>query len=512
MRSGLFSGFLALVTAVGAAAQTSGGPQYTLQTGTRIVLTDVTVLDAQGNPVHGLKQSDFSIYDDGKPQGVASFEEHMGQSQPILQEASERPGIYSNAAMKHLPAVMNVWLLDTTTISLVEQMFLMHELTDLINALPAEEPVAIYWRAGIAVNLLQNFTSDHGLLLAAIHQAMPRMVNQDAQDTTDIDTLEQMIAALSQLPGRKNMLWFSGGSSAALLHNPDEAPPGLNLRPVYDGMQRDRIAVYPIDVRGLMWENGMTYRQQHLMMQATADATGGQAFYNDSGLVEGVSRFISTDGSYYTVTYRPDDLHNSHKWHKVEVKVAGNYHLSYREGYFDDDANQEPQLYAQAKKPVLADGKPAELPNTQLEPILFEARVIAARELPDDVAAAMREGKDVTRAAGHGRTEYLIRYFVPPSAFQQSVTNGQGQVMVGTAILAVNDFGRPVGHGLQVYKLNFDPKQVATQPNGKLTVDQVIALPHGHNFVYLAVWDTATGRLGTIQLPLTVEKAQKASK
>jgi hypothetical protein len=34
---------------------------YSLQANSRVVLTDVTVTDKKGNPVHGLKASDFRI-------------------------------------------------------------------------------------------------------------------------------------------------------------------------------------------------------------------------------------------------------------------------------------------------------------------------------------------------------------------------------------------------------------------------------------------------------------------
>jgi hypothetical protein len=38
-------------------------PEYTFQGGTRIVLTDVTITDRNGNPVHSLKAYDFQIFD-----------------------------------------------------------------------------------------------------------------------------------------------------------------------------------------------------------------------------------------------------------------------------------------------------------------------------------------------------------------------------------------------------------------------------------------------------------------
>jgi hypothetical protein len=84
-------------------AQTNapGSPQpgYTFQTNSRVVLTDVTVTDAKGNPVRGLPQSAFQIFEDNQPQRIASFEEHSGAVAPVALPAAKR-GVYSNVRGK----------------------------------------------------------------------------------------------------------------------------------------------------------------------------------------------------------------------------------------------------------------------------------------------------------------------------------------------------------------------------------------------------------------------------
>ena len=55
---------------------------YTLQAHVREVITDVTVTDRYGNPIHGLSESAFHILDNGKPQRIATFEEHTG-AEPV---------------------------------------------------------------------------------------------------------------------------------------------------------------------------------------------------------------------------------------------------------------------------------------------------------------------------------------------------------------------------------------------------------------------------------------------
>src|SRR5579884_2071449 len=48
--------------------------QFTLKTSTEIVLVNVTVRDKDGNFIRDLKQSDFSVLEDGKPQSIVSLD------------------------------------------------------------------------------------------------------------------------------------------------------------------------------------------------------------------------------------------------------------------------------------------------------------------------------------------------------------------------------------------------------------------------------------------------------
>ena len=84
---------------------TSPQPGYTIQTGTRVVLTDVTVTDETGNPVRGLPVSAFQVLDNKKKERIESFEEHAGTSAVALPASSY--GVFSNDYLLHLPSVLN---------------------------------------------------------------------------------------------------------------------------------------------------------------------------------------------------------------------------------------------------------------------------------------------------------------------------------------------------------------------------------------------------------------------
>jgi hypothetical protein len=75
-------------------------PSYTLQVNSRVVLTDVTVTDKQGNPITGLTGNDVRLIDNAKPQKPASFEEHRQQASELM-EVSATPGRFSNDFQRH---------------------------------------------------------------------------------------------------------------------------------------------------------------------------------------------------------------------------------------------------------------------------------------------------------------------------------------------------------------------------------------------------------------------------
>ena len=81
-----------------------------------------------------------------------------------------------------------------------------------------------------------------------------------------------------------------------------------------------------------------------------------------------------------------------------------------------------------------------------------------------------------------------------------------GQVLrIGAAIVVLNGYGRLVEHVTQDFTLTFHGDKLAASPNAVVSFDQTINLSQGDCHVLVAVWDLQTGRLGTVQMPLTVK-------
>src|SRR6202171_6784886 len=71
----------------GLAQQQTGEGTFTMKVQTDIVLTNVVVRDKKtGEVVKGLKQSDFTILENGKPQTIASFDYQNVDEAAVLNE------------------------------------------------------------------------------------------------------------------------------------------------------------------------------------------------------------------------------------------------------------------------------------------------------------------------------------------------------------------------------------------------------------------------------------------
>src|SRR6201987_2340381 len=76
-----------------AAQQSAGGGTFTLKVESDIVLTNVVVRDKKtGEVVKGLKASDFTIFENGKPQTIASFDYQNVDEAAVLRENSTVTG------------------------------------------------------------------------------------------------------------------------------------------------------------------------------------------------------------------------------------------------------------------------------------------------------------------------------------------------------------------------------------------------------------------------------------
>lgn len=510
-------------------------PVLTLHAESRIVLADVTVTDKHGNAVRGLKESDFEVFDNGRQQRISSFDEHDGSVQQAYTAPPAATGTATNS-YKNLPPVLNVILIDTTNLELPDQMYLRIQLTKFLKNLPPNQPLAVFDRHGDFTVLLQPFTADHALLQAAVARAIPRIPLGGREYRRDPDTLRQIGAYLAEIPGRKNVLWFSGGSTAYLLYGLTALTAGASvgpapnsaaaaaaaaasapatsvsaagggddpdeLREVYDELEAARIVIYPVDARGLTTSGDVALPTQQSQMQETAESTGGQAFFNNNGLAAIASHVVATDSTSYTLTWSPQDFQYNGKWHSIRIVTRNpDYHLSYRRGYFADKSQPIKPNGRQYTK-LVAGGATITAPDLRSTPLVFEATVH-----PASAAAADQSFVQLHSAtpAPRGASAFAVDYSLSTDMLTPAVVEGSSRDTAIFAILALDTDGNRVGQQINAVRFSVP----SGSPARKLQVEQQIDLPKGSDFLALSVWDPVSGHIGTLQLPVKVGSKSK---
>jgi hypothetical protein len=186
--------------------------------------------------------------------------------------------------------------------------------------------------------------------------------------------MNQIARYLAAIPGRKNLIWFSGSfpidilpDTSGTLSNPFIAVASSEdeFRDTVALLGRSQVSVYPIDARGLMtspvfqatttrnYANPKTGVQrmnqdqqkffsdtvaEHATMNQMADATGGKAFVNTNGLTQAVATAIDEGSNFYTLSYTPTNSARDGKLRKIKIEVARpGVNLAYRKGYYADD-------------------------------------------------------------------------------------------------------------------------------------------------------------------------------
>ncbi len=543
----LIARFLALVLCLCVPAYAQTPPNtpntqenYTFSTGTRLVITDVSVTDSSGHAVHGLKESDFHLSEDGKPEEIRSFDEQQRSAQGMPIAPALPKGVYSNVAIGALPRTTNVLLIDPFNTNITDQMYLRIQLLRSIAGFAGKDAVAVFAvNSGHGALLLQDFTSDPALLRAAVARELPRVVSNGGNAVEHFEdalgTLSAISAYLSRIPGHKNLIWYSTYFPFA------QQPEGFisidyNLQKqelvhIYNQLSLDRVSVYPVNTAGPDPTRQPPLSQEAAMDQI-AQFTGGHAFYNRNDLGRIANIAIDSGSEYYTLSYTPKDFVADNKFHKIQVNVDGGpYTLHYRSGYvaFDEKEDASTTLSSgrlnetDADLNVLADG--GRLPRTSdkafstdsltdykapgpaVASILFEARIVPASEVPGwQTLPPARDQKG--RVIGSAKDEPFVIEYSALSKDLRFVPTPEGKQHAELIVVAMayTETAEVVGTAIDRIQINYSPSQMEIADRTGTPVRQQIRLPHRSLYVALSLIDNLSGHTGALELPYTASK------
>ncbi len=346
-----------------------------------------------------------------------------------------------------------------------------------------------------------------------------------------LDAFQTLTRTVAGYPGRKNLIWLSGAFPVRL--EPDSnfterewqnaSDYTKSLINVSTQVASARIAVYPIDVRGMMTRGmaistgtseGASYSQPGAMalnnpsspdpmggllntqsaqnsnefdaMRDIADQTGGHAFVNGNDLKAAIASSLDNGSIYYTVAYTPEKDEKM-TYHRIEVKLAQPAaKLSYRKGYYTE-------LPAKAEQATgLAALQGAMNPGTPQSTALY----VTVAVLPPD--------------ANHKQVRVL--YNINPNGVTFADIQNKGKhALVDCMVVAYNAQGIVAAHSSDTLDATIGPAQFEQIMSRGLPAQQELDLPPGNYNLRFGVMDRTSQKIGTVDAPLVVS-AQVASK
>lgn len=517
-------------------------PGFRMRVTTEIVLVNVIARDKKGNLLRDLKQSDFTVYEDGQKQQISSFD---FENVDALQTAGAAGDTVTGAAGNGAGS-----LLGTTQASNLEArdrrlMLLFFDFSSMepedidravesgkkyvqANMQPADMVALVSLATNMNLDL--DFTADKQKILSVLSsyngtegqgfengttgssEGTAETSGSYTADDTDYNTfsadrkllaLQSIMQAMGKIPQKKSLIYFSNGISQSGVDNQSA------LRATTAAAVKANVSIYPVDVRGLTAFppggqaqsaslhgqsaysgasvlndlNGNAASQETLY--TLADDTGGKAFM-DTNDFSGVFKQVQKDTSaYYVLGYTSTNHLKDGRFRRLKVQVnRPDVKLEYRPGYY---AGRDFEHMKQAdREQQLDDELMAELPQT-------------------DVA--------VYAGTAYFRQDdshyYLAVSLVVPGSqipFVQEKDKDNATIDIIGVVLESGKF--PLGRQRDTVKLAVDSSQQVRQKNVQYNTGFI--LPPGNYHLKFIVRENRSGRMGSFETDVRIPDLRKA--
>jgi len=434
----------------------------------------------------------------------------------------------------------------------------------LSRSLQREEPTALFGLRGNGLKQLHPFTTDTAVLLAALRKLQGQVgqdeINEQSaaalKDMTDLmfqnssyetaqlisdfmsdqqatmdaaaqrnsirttlTAMTQIAHAYSAIPGRKTMIWASGGFPFMIDDPQSFARMGTDMLEKYEETWRALvsadIALYTVDLTGLGGGGSLTASgnadarratagrrpngnpnssmlipydkgvQRQATLQAFADATGGIPCANTGDIEKCFARAIDDSRSYYLLGYYLPLNDQKPGWRKLKVKVtATGAHVRAREGFYIPGP-QEKSPEALQRQMVDALRSPVEFTGVRLN----------VREVPP--------GADAKPAAGKSTHEFAV--VIAADSVMVDVENGNAIDLTLMAVAFGADGKHAANSELHVAATLQPGERLDQLHQSGLRVRPSLELAPGKYEIRFAVRDNLTGEIGSVEYPLDVK-------
>ena len=545
---------------------TGDGSGTVIHMNVRQVPIEVVVTDKDGNPVKGLWKDDFQVKEDKNPQTILSFDFQDGTTTSYVPPKLPPMPVNTFVNVPTEPERGPLYILyyDMVNTPVPDQMTAHQQLLDFVDHAQPGTRMALFVNSA-GLHLVQGFTSDHALLHAAILSKGPGPhvpeifmygSNYGYSDAgASLQCIKFIADYVNGIPGRKNLFWLSsvfpiptGPTISGLDVNAGAGPGGgfsnstmqindlsmllsENIKKTVSAMMRSQVSLYPVNIEGQNVDNYAGDQITHNQYEnAIAEATGGRAYHGNNRFNQLLDQAVKNGESYYTISYSPTNTNYDGNERKVEISLTNaksdKYTLSYRTLYYavTDDyvehenkkdvaqtkfmaAKAEDTLYANIEHgaPIMHDlvfsthlateGKPKmasteQMAQLQDSPAFFRTRKkneVAPKPLPPVMLQ-----------------KYRIGYGIVDAQLKTLATREGKPAELEFAAAAYDADGRLLNSILNQGQVS-DAKGKDGKPQAVFHAEQELQVPAGAASIRLAVRDTLSNRMGTLEVKLPLK-------
>ncbi len=539
---------LALVTGVRPmCAQDAGQGTFTVKVQSDIVLTNVVVRDKKtGAVVKGLKASDFTVLENGKPQKLANFDYQSVDDAAVLAEKGVVSGRATDSKSiadllnRNLAAEPNalrdhrliVMFFDLSSMQPEDIDRAVNAAKDYINTKmePADLVAAVSMATALSMD--RDFTSDKADLLKAVGRYNgsegtgfangmttgstdgtsddASSFSADSSEYNNLNTDRELYAiqtiakSLERVDQRKSLMYFSGGLTRNGIENQ------ASLRAATNAAVRANMAIYSVDSRGLealptvgdaskgslrgvsAYNGGAVQSQldanfgSQEVLGTLATDTGGKFFSDSNDFGPAFQQVQHDTEAYYILGFHSADQAKNGRYRRLTVRLnRTNAKLDYRPGYYAAADFQHQRT--EDREQVLNDQMRSDLPATDLA-IYLQALYFRL---------------------GDNRSFVPVSLIVPGSQIPFLKNGDRDKANLDVIGQVQNAQGIVVGNIRDKVKLAVDQAQQVQRRNIQYSTGFTLA--PGRYHLKFVVRENQTGNMGSFETDLQVPDLKKSS-
>lgn len=526
----------------------------TFTSNANLVIIDANVRDRSGKVIPDLKKSDFTIFEDGKPQTISVFEFQKLEGDTLLPPVPASKPVAETPAAKPQPAAapnkpanapttataapviryqdrrLVAMLFDYSTMQIPEQNRVQEAALKFIREqMKPADIVAILYAGTGPVKIVQDFTTDKDRLEEVVKSfqlgaasELAGVAGNGGDNTTGEDTgtafnadetefnifntdkqlatIETAAKMLSAFPEKKALLYFSSGISKSGFDNQ------ASLEKAVNAAKRSNVALYPVDARGLV-ASAPAGDASAAAPRGTSALTGAQMqsqrdSFNDSQ--ETLSTLAYDTGGKLFV----DDNDLALGMVKARDDISSYYII----GYYSTNIKMDGKYRRVEVK--LAKDIQAKIDYRSGYFGEKEFKKFTSTDKEDQLAQALMLGDPLTDLSLTGELDYFRlakdRYFVPFSvkipgaeiALAKSKGNEKTEFdFIGQVRDEHDKMVAAVRDGI---KIKLSEKTAAQLSSSPIAYDTGFTLPPGkYKFKFLAR-ENETGKMGTYETKFTI--------